>query len=345
MSSLTALSSPTLQAIAFPFLILVIWRVKVFGQRTPLRILLLSLVCAAVVSGFGYSSYVLERNGFLVAQLADDPQGIKSRIFRERINAAIRQSAGKTFGGRAAAYHSRLETPAEAAAVFDSGKPEWGIAWGDSRWLNLSLPWREPIELHELSEAVAGIGALKIVSSVPVIGLSFEPSGDTARFLALLFVALRDKGSLPDRDAELYLREALTSEAFWTSFSHRAYPALLLGNMYMRMSLQRSDFEGGYIAAALRSYDQGLSFLRGNDNPELSAALLNNKGVALAVAAHFQADKRLGKLAVQELRRAFQAISMHNRSGLRFRAPRLAKYNMTVLRDLRLTDIKEEADD
>ena len=338
MKGLTSVDISYIQLLVFPLLLFVFYRFSFLKLRVPRLVLLAALLCAVFATAFSFT-YLPARGGvFLVARLAGDSHEINSRLFRAKIHADASMLANSHRPAAVRRYFREISSLREAAEALKGRKDRRALVWGNRRWLNVSLKRREPKSLDELEIPAAHewLRALRLVLTVPVIGLSYNPPNETGGFLALLFSGLAggSRGTVLSPSQELHLRDAGEMVAAWTSFAHKAYPYLLLGNHYLAQAFSREAYQAGEMHCALRAYLRGLSFLRPGNNPDLEAALHNNLGVALAARYVMEEPGPLKKYPIKHFALAKKAGHALNRFGFVPQASVEAVRNVYLIRSL-----------
>lgn len=338
MKGLTSVDISYIQLIAFPFLLFLFYRLSFCGRRIPAPVLLAALLCALCATAFSFT-YLPARGGvFLVAKLADDPHEISSRLLRAKISDDAAMLAEHENPAAVRRYFREIASVQEADEFLGGHRDRHALVWGGKRWLNVSLQGRGAKSLEELgvSGAHEWFSGLRLVSGVPAFGLSFNPHNESAGFLAILFSALGGNrhGPALTFSQELYLRDAGEMLARWTSFAHKAFPYLLVGNHHLLQALDPDSYQPGEMRCALRAYSRALSFLRPRDNPYLQAALHNNLGIALFVRHVMEGQTKLGKFPLKQFVLARKAAMARGRFGDSSQAGVEATRNMYAIRSL-----------
>jgi|GEM_PF-2268993 len=364
--SVLDLNPATAQVIAFPFVFLFVTRLCFVDLMVPRCLLALLAVCAALAVGFSYSHLVAGRRVFLVARLQDDQYETESRIFREEINRYLKRRPGAAaaplsilgrgaFAGaavsakgvltsfpgkiRAVRFYGSFRSAEEVNGFLAKNPSVPAVLWGNNRWVNISMapPMEDAFPGPDLRQWLHALG-LKVVPNIPVFGLSYQPRTETASFAAGLFKALsapRWSELMADlvlsAEHELDLREIGRAAAPWTTFEHRAYPYWLLGNLAMEASLRGQGYDAGEMNCALAAYNKAQSFLVRGGNPELLAAIFNNRGVAYYVQGVLENKKRVKKAALYEFKAAAKTLRLKNPFRIRYRAGKIAKSNLNKL--------------
>ena len=331
-----------LQLIAFPLVLFSLWRFIARTSLLPRWPLLLAAAFACLGALATYRGPADNAQSFSLARLHGDDIEAETRVFREKVNSVLRELGPV----RAIRYHGSFATDAEARREFARDPKLRALVWGSARWMNVSFPFEEPVELRFLpgfpyAERVAG---LRMVTSVPIVGLSYQPPHDTAFYLGTLL-----DGVLPSRGWEVFysggwdhrdelsLLTAARYHAFWSSSAHQALPRWILGNRYFYRALANGDYDGGMMRCALASYRSARAVLRRGDNADLLAAIYNNAAVAEAV--RIVAERPKPSLAW--VRRALKKGVQAKRDPNLFRVPlmswRVASQNLRHLRETKVT--------
>jgi len=324
---------PILQYVVLPFVFLLAWRCGWIGRLVPREIVLFSLAGFLVL---GFISFALPSDnafGFVVARLRDDSLESDTRIFRQQIGHKMDLG----LSARVLRYHRALQNEAEARKLLEKDPSLNGIVWGDRRYLTISLPRTPALSLEELglSNLPERLRGLRLITSVPIVGISFEPSNDTSFFLAHLFDGLLPNRTPIERQVagsdskdELSLRTAAVYRAHWTGLNHQALPWWELGNRYLYEALAGGEFRMGEMQCALYAYRRARQALPGKGNAELSAAISNNAAIAVAIKQYFSASK----VDLKFSRKAFKAAVRMRRDKTpqlqRYESWRVAYYNL-----------------
>ncbi|MBX7137600.1 MAG: hypothetical protein K1X83_06415 [Oligoflexia bacterium] len=312
MRALIPLDLSTIQLIFLPLVLLGLWRIRILGARIPGRLILLSGICALGAAGFSRLQTFKAEGSLLIGLLAADPHGVETRLFRDEINrslsdvtAFMRSGARRQrLGATAVSYQREIQGKSEALALIQSSPSFPGLVWGDRKLVNIAFKTSAPelLDLNGARNLPYPLSQFELIDSVSQLWLSFEPRRDTARFIATLYAALVTKDITTK---EVLLRTAIGQQSRWRSFSHRALPLMLLGNIYLRQALDAPYGDTSSIECALASYKLATHFLRMKEHPELFAALLNNMGTALYLQGTLLNKKNLrrgGRVAFKRAR-------------------------------------------
>ncbi len=335
LASSMGLTLSDLQYLAVPFTIFAAWRFRLMGKSIPRFVLSLAIVGGVLSAILAYSGVGINKKTVLVARLVGDEFEAASRVFREQIKEAARGERDIQLRR----YHAPLAGYQEAQKLLaDSGA--LAVIWGTKHWLSVSFAAGKDFFLgnNEIVSWEKMIG-LKPVSSVSVIGMSRIPEPDTVRFLASFLVGssivINSGASSSEVDygrMETELLSAATIRAHWTSYAHRAFPFWVLGNFYLQRGLQDGRYERAYLLCAIRAYTRARELLRYHENPELLAAILNNRAFVHFLIGWMEHRSDLKETALVELKVAAQLERIKNPFGYRYRAVDLAKRNLLRLK-------------
>ena len=182
------MSLSTAQYLVFIPVVALLSLATLFGGRIP-RILLIGSVCAGLTgAAFAYSYRDSERGAFLVSRLKGDEYEIQTRQLREQIRILL-QSPGSPTVSR---YYRALDRHSQANVMLKADHELQGVVWGSGGWINVSMPEPTTVSLAELgvNKRAGKLGAFRLVTSVPAIGISLKPIEATGRFLSDLFAGL-----------------------------------------------------------------------------------------------------------------------------------------------------------
>lgn len=294
------------QLVIFPFFILWLLSLRIAGSKLP-RVML-ALAALGALSGYWYSySYSHgDKPGIIVSRLAGDDYEIVSRVFREHFNRKSKlYGLDRIFN--VVRYYDPLISHTEINGTFkDDGVA--AVVWGSEDLLNISFP--KSSRTFSSAEEQKAFKGLQIIEYVPGFALSREPEENTVSFLATLFAGMLMQEELTAEESwswqESMLEAAARQESRWTSWTHRAYPLWLIGNAYLKRAVANGKFEPGELKCALSAYGRAAGFLNFNDNPELRAAIFNNKAIALALKAEVAKGQKLKRQAAKHLKAAIK---------------------------------------
>lgn len=324
---MTGLNSPNIlayQYIALPIVMVLLWRLRLLKRRAPISVLV-GAVTIGLLCSFAPGWLPASDRSAQIATFEGDPLGARAALLSRRVERAFtRIGTDLELGTQITQVFEGAE---QVRLVLNSGARQQIIVWGNSGWLNLSfrdLPTKALSEFPILS-MYRGAEELRLVQSVPVIGLSFEPPQASAMFISELIAA-----HSVARPEEFWISASLT-QAAWTSFAHRAYPTWQLANLQLAQSLE-GEFEPALLKCAMENYDKALTFLRRGDNIELESAIYNNLAMAHMVDFFINgvADER--KVAYELLEFAQAAGKQPNMFKIILDAPLESRLNAATLR-------------
>jgi hypothetical protein len=333
-------SLPTIQLIVFPLLLIAAAAMSFRGLRVPRSLLLIAL-SGATLSAFSTYYFLADSSrSIMVTTLDGDLHSAETRIFRERINHYSKGRGGvHAVGFRAT---PRNYSQAHDLLVKDNLR---ALVWGNSYWMNLSFPEEMSRIAAEFggAEHLGPLGKLRIVTSVPSVGMSYEPKNETADFISGISAALLppvdplQKVALEDFGRrELALLDTANIAGTWTTPAHRALPWWMLGNLYLFDILRSSTMEPGELRCAQAAYDRARSYLKIKDNYnlELTAAVLNNLAIVTVLEGIRDGEPKLLKRARSFLHPVSKTVKKTpNVFGVKERANVVARKNLRLLKD------------
>lgn len=329
-----------IQFALFPLFLVAAGVLRFRGLRLPRALVFLAFLGASVAFASTYTFVGKGHTNVIATALSEDPYLAESRIFRDKINSYLRFRSPERVGE----YYGTPGSHAESVELMRKSHAS-AVVWGNAYWIHVSFQETSPVAVREFGAAssVGGLSELRMATSVPSIGLSYQPRNEAANFIAGIIAGMADRKSpiLPVSvtelgEKELALIDAGNLVAFWTTPAHRALPWWFLGNLYTFEVLRRGEFDAGEISCAIRAYDQARSFLRTGDtfNAELHAAVFNNLGVLTAIQARRTEDPELMKRASAYLGLAAKGLKVPDIFALDTRAAGLARKNLRILQRL-----------
>jgi hypothetical protein len=320
-----------LQIYLYPLVLLGL--IKILGTefKVPKQVLIISTAFALLGVAYAYM-YPLKarRGGLVVARLEGDELQNESRIFREQINRALDQNGYI----RALSINEGFGSLNDAEDFISKNKKLKILISGNQKWINIFFPERLPLSLSELGLGIKlpGIADLKLHYSVRTIGLSLQPRYATALFIANLAEGVAGYKQDSRNDSfELSLLNAANLGAFWTSFSHKAYPLWFLANIYIESSVKNGKFSRPLLNCGVKAYKKAFSWLRKGDNPDLKASILNNLGVAYALRGYMIGKRRDVKIAKKYFTLAVKVYKEKSKLSRNFSAAVVANENVSLL--------------
>jgi hypothetical protein len=282
----------TIQLIVAPLLLICFSGFSFLGVKVPRLVLGAAVIGTLTGAVVTYSHVDLAPGAFVVSRFADDELETVTKITRDR----MRQGVGWRGLTMIGTHHQTITSHGEASALLQRNGDLGGVIWGSPRWLNVSLQQTPPVSVRALlSEAINDeyrlrrrLPDLKLLTSIPIFGISGSAEYPTVNFLGRLALAWRHFFTVishPDArpEFELQLRSMAGVKGRWTAYSHRAVPMWMTGTYHLTQALSHSVVEAGEINCALGSFEAALSQLRPGDNRDLEIAILNNHAVALIV--------------------------------------------------------------
>lgn len=297
------------QLVVLPVLLFALSKMVIDSVRLP-RIIV-GAACLAALTGavIRYGDVVLIPGSLLIARFENDRLGSQGSIVRDKIRSVVGSGAVAKVG----TLESVIDSPTEALTVLAAHPKILGVVWGSDRWLNVSLRVPEPYALSNLPDGTLGalylkahkMRDLKLVTGVPMFGLSKSMDYETALFLGRLLEPLNEYGralvaSNDSIEFERKIREVAAIKSTWTSFAHRSFPMWMTGTYHLTRALRSSDVENGDLVCALTSFRAAKAQLRSRDNPALEAAILNNEAILRLVRSDMGLDAKKQRTIAQE---------------------------------------------
>lgn len=324
------------QYIAFPCIILILWRFVPEGFKIPGVVLFLAGLLACVGATYAYSLRVFSPVEVFLARLSSDELEVSTRIFRERLNKSLR---GQT-RMRIHRYYRSFDTHEALETLFEREAELKAAVWGSKGWVQISFPFRAKRYTSAVFRAERFEPEFLVINNIAAVGMTRQPEKETTDFISAILlggIVSRDhdqgRGSSARALRESYLQSAADMASTWSSFAHRAYPELLIGNHYLDEYLKSDGFVGD-LDCASAAYSRGYGHLRPFDNPELRSALSNNKGIALLVNGLELEDVRLIKQARWHFKQAVGFMGRQSRFGASNRAAHIAAINLQNVSEL-----------
>ena len=322
------------QIAALPFCVIALATLVIAGNSFSRRVLCFSALLALAIAATPYLIPKSPQRYVFVERFSGDTLGNRTHIFIEALNSLLQR-----MGNIRAVEWRSIE--AAAAAPIDAARDQV-ILRGDEKLIVLHLGRSQSVFLD--SETFPGrfLGAakLELVTWVPVIALSTQPYQATAEFLtSLLSGALPSMGfergkAMPSNEAalnpnqEMLLWSATMRSDRWRSAAHRALPAWLMANRYLIEAFRSGEIDVGELQCAIKSYDIAARFIRYGDNPELYAAINNNRGVAWYLMSLVSGRSEYRSHARKYLGLAAAALRQPNLFKVRYFAGYIARRNL-----------------
>lgn len=318
------------QVFAFPLFVAGLWFVS-DRSMALLRPLLASVVVIGLTAvGFTYNHHTYVSSAIVVAPLQQDSFATQTRITQDALEAASRRMRGQKF----LTTYEKVSSQFDAEALLKRNQKLAGVVWGNSRWLTISFAEEtKAIAIGSMTDGAWSkpVEKLQVVTKLPSIGISYNPLRETALFLSLITM-----------QSETSLRAASELQATWSTYGHRPYADLLLGNFYLQQVLQNVHYNYGDLDCAIRAYQQGWQRINAKDNLELKQALLNNLAVATYVQGIFEHDKELRTRSRTWLAMASRPVGVKKKHRATSDASTIAQANFLEIRNVVLQKKKKK---
>lgn len=335
-----SLDPSLLQFLLFPFVLLGFAYLK-FGVHHIPRVLI-ALAVIGVTAG-GVSAYKLQvvktSEAYLTTRFKGDRFGSRSKRFRDELNRRLEIEGSLPAPHR----HAQVTSHAEALELLREFPKLKSVVWRAADRLMIST--REGIDddenqayrdyVHFRKRVKRGLDPdsnFQVVRDVPVWSIPLRPKKESIRFLGTVLSGEVEEDPVVQ---EGLLRAAESQESFWSGVDHRAYAALLLGNKYLDRGLSQYPLQYGDLRCAIETFGRGLGYVPAGKHPELRAALLNNKAIALAVKGFIDDDESELKRAKEHFNSGLQTAKQWNRYQLDYRAAYVSGLNLQRLKKMR----------
>ena len=327
------------QIAAIPFCVIALASIEIGGRVFARWLLFLSAAAALAIA---LSPYLFPKNtqrNVFVERFKGDTLGSRTRIFIEALNSSFERN------GDVRATEWRSIASAAAPQISFMSVLEQIFFSGDEKLLRLHLGRSKSIMLDGDSFPGRFLAAanLELVTWVPVVALSSQPYQATADFLTTLLAGIlpttsfergdkstRDQ-SILNADQEMLLWSATMRSDRWRSAAHRALPAWILGNRYLVEAFRGGAIDLANLKCALKSYDIAARFMRFGDNPELFAAINNNRGIAWYLMSLVTGRSEYRSHARKYLSLAVGALKQPNLFKLHYYSGHIARRNLARL--------------
>ena len=318
------------QLLVFPLVLSFFVQLRVGATVMP-RALVLSAAAAALIA-FGVPYF---RAGgthrLLVSTLGGDDLESESRVFWQGLDTRFEQDGAV----QAARFYGTFTSHAGALAALQNYPQAIGVVWGTPRWINLSF--RNPAIINLAAAGVGkgweGVTDLLLVTGVPIVGLSYEPRGDSEKFIAALFTGIQSLTQDTQQGralAETNLLYAAGRQAFWASNAHRGLAWFLLGTLYTKQAFAEGGYQRSLARCAETAFIAAGMNLLPKDNPELYAAIGNNLGVLYFLQGQFEEKRLLQQRARRKWKLAAQTRRLKNPFKVKYLAASVAKTNFEL---------------
>ena len=292
---------PSTQLLVLPAVAALIGIIVLFTVSRNKKSVLVVLLIGSILS-FGQYVFVhlcVPSSPLLVSLFADeDAYGGQSRILAKKLSYSIGLDgpavstlaqevkdsddarklllSPKLVGGSLIGYQNFGDSPE---------KPRIAVIWGSKRWLRITFSGLTSQALFSPATDTAQaswLAKLRLVTGVPEIGLRFEHSGSSILFLRDLFRGIwfaTDSLEPNTPKAIVALDGATKWVGSWSTGAHQALPALLLGNISLKVASDPLKLTDMQLNCIYRHYKNGLARFQLADNPALFFALRNNLGL------------------------------------------------------------------
>lgn len=317
-----ALDIARAQLVALPVYLLSIYIMTRSWLRKAWIFVCLPIVCAICAGFYSGVSYTGSTERAYIGMLEGDIFGSSTQILYDAIDS---QSKKMSTHVRYSRPSKKIDAKQVKGMFADSPKLS-AIISGDSQWISLDLA---PSALLTLSKAewIEKFGELQIITSVPHIGISFQPISDTARFIVSL---------LEDSEASLLLSGNI--EAAWSAGSHRALPYMMLGVQALRDALATRQYQPPVMDCAADNFYKAWLLSSMKDNPELKAAVTNNLGVVWFIQGVLEDSKALRQKGLDSLMTASAYRRQLEKNDGLYYAPLVATENVKLIRKVRIQE-------
>ena len=172
---------PIVQYALFPFFCAAFYFLRLKSYRIPRVALLLALVGGTVSFVELYLPAIGPARAAVMSPLEGDTIQSQSRKLRERINADLHTLGQSQVKG----ISRRVKNHEEAMKLVGSAGLK-ALVWGNTRWVRVAFAEQAPASLVEIRDRqeFMSLKEIRLVTSVPSIGLPYEPRNETANFLA-----------------------------------------------------------------------------------------------------------------------------------------------------------------
>jgi hypothetical protein len=260
----------------------------------------------------GFYYYPRKENQVLINRFQGDELGSRTRRFVSRFPSSLRLSQFEI-----TRLPFQVDSPKLAQRLLLAEPNVRAVIAGSTEFLDVHFPPRPFVRLQDInSRAVSGPAAqLRLIQSVPYLGVPLDEVGAGESFLSDLMRGYPRRNQLgPLEPMQLVdLTSAAERVAFWKTFSHRAYPYLLLGNHYFNEIVKKQQFGGVLRSCAFNSFKQALGLQHFHNNPNLYVAASNNFGVFLVYEGWQNQDRKLMQQGERLIR---YAIPQGSRPGM-----------------------------
>ena len=265
------------------------------SYRIPRYALVLTLFCSGIM-GLAFlklNSKTSQHNRVLFSPFLKDANQVQSIRFQDLFAKDLKQTALDVEILNLPNPVSNLQS---AKKLFSEYVKDTVLVAGSSRWLKLYFSSATSEILDSNSDYRLGI-----VNWISSIGLSDSDSAATREFVLRIVAAHNALSNNSFIEAETSLVEAASVLGKWTTPVHRAYPLWLLGTLYLH-KFNSTAGDRAYLICALDYLSRARKFIHNKDNPELLAAVLNNRAIAHYYSYIHLGKKDYKKKALRDLR-------------------------------------------
>lgn len=312
-----------LQIISFPLFLLGIAFVRINSLKVPVYLLLFVLIFGSSFIYFARSGEIFKKE-ILIARIKGDSYESFTHLFKNGLESGIQKYLDASVGALSKEYSNHDEF----SSIFENNNRLYSVIWGSDRWINYSNRESQLKSVRSGNLLSDFSKNLLLVSTIPVFGMSYSPANHTVEFLSRFFVASHEKDK-----AELFYKNAGSYAPLWTQSTHLSYSLFLLGNIYLERVLGGVDYQEAEMKCALNAYAKSASLILGKHNPELTAALDNNIGIAYYVKSLFSGKKKDIIKAKKRFKSAIKLKSFKNPFNLTYLSSFVAKINSKMIKD------------
>jgi hypothetical protein len=290
-----------------------LWLVSRVGSylRLP-RFFMVIPFCIIITTLCGFYYYPRKDNQVLINRFREDELGSQTRKFVSRFPSSLRLGQFEM-----TRLPFQVNSHKSSQKLLLAEPHVRALIAGSTKFLEVHFPPRPFVRLQDINvrEVSGPVAQLRLIQSVPFIGVPLDKVGAGESFLSDLMRGYprRDQLGLLEPIQVVDLTSAAERVAFWRTFSHRAYPYLLLGNHYFTEVLQKQQIEGVSRQCAYNAFKEALGLQHFHNNPSLYVAASNNFGVFLVYEGWQRQDKKL----IQQGERLIRyAIPQGSRPGM-----------------------------
>lgn len=322
MLNYTGLSPIYLQIVYLPVVMLFLYSCKflklpflLFAFATIIPLLWFYLITQKQASS---------RTIALMGQFSDDLYGKKSRIFNYQLNKALRK---ENIGS--AELLSYASDYSDAQLMLDNNQGVSFVLFGDVHKINLAQKAKiASLRSYPLSKDLPL--ELSFTKTISVFSLPLKPQSETIKYLQYL---LNSQHSSKIKK-EALLRSAAAFRLAWNESQHLAYSRFLIGNLLLEELLNSNEYQPALVECIKKAWDRAAKLSRLKQNPELVAALHNNRAVLryLVMSLDFKKHKQTKKIKKQ-FKSAITVLQYENPYKIDYLSPFIARINLKMLKE------------